>query len=319
MIDLHLHLDGSLSPALALDLLKEQGEDWPGTEQELAALLTAPETCQSLNDYLRCFDLPVRLLQSKEALYRAAFSLAESLAREGHFYAEIRFAPQLHTKRGLSQLDAAQAVCTALSRAADAFPGFFAQAIFCCMRGGEEDDNFETVRVAQKLYGQGVCALDLAGAEAVYETSRYQNVFSYARSLDLPFTIHAGEAAGPESVRCALSMGAGRIGHGVRSREDEALLRRLAEERIPLELCYTSNLQTHAVQSPEEFPLRDFLRRGVLVTLNTDNRTVSGVTLQGEYEKLHITEGERRQLFLNSVEAAFLSPQQKELLREKLQ
>lgn len=315
MIDLHLHLDGSLSPTLALELLREQGKELPGSEQELLRRLTVPEQCQSLNDYLRCFDLPVSLLQNKEALERAAFSLCETLAQEGHCYAEIRFAPQLHTQQGLSQLDAAKAVCAGLARAA--VPGFFAQAILCCMRGGEEEANLETVRVAQRLYGHGVCALDLAGAEALYATSQYETVFAYARSLGLPFTIHAGEATGPESVRCALAMGASRIGHGVRSREDEALLRRLKEEQIPLELCYTSNLQTRAVQCPEDFPLRDFLRRGILVTLNTDNRTVSGVTLKDEYEKLHLTEEERRQLFRNSVEAAFLSPQQKKQLLDQ--
>lgn len=317
MIDLHLHLDGSISPSLALSLLQEQGEKY--TLQELEPQLTVPASCQSLNDYLRCFELPVRLLQSGEALWRASYDLACTLADEGLIYTEIRFAPQLHTQKGLSQLEAARAVCGGLQAARRERPGFFAQAILCCMRGGEEAANLETVKVAEQLYGQGVCALDLAGAEALYETRVYKDVFSLARSLGLPFTIHAGEACGPQSVFDALSMGAKRIGHGVRSVESEPLLARLAEEKVPLELCYTSNLQTRAISGPEQFPLRDFLRRGIAATLNTDNRTVSGVTLRSEYEKLGLTDIERRTLLLNSIEAAFLPERGKARLREKLQ
>lgn len=318
MIDLHLHLDGSLPLPLVQSLITEQHLDLPTAPEQLRPLLTVPATCRSLNDYLACFSLPTQLLQSAEALTRAAQSLAEELAQEGHWYAEIRFAPQLHTQQGLTQSQAVEAVLAGLQAAHRSHPGFFAQAILCCMRGGEETAQLETVHVAEHTCGHGVCALDLAGAEALYPTSAYRTLFERARALQLPFTIHAGEADGAESILTALEFGASRIGHGVRSIESEPLLQRFAQQQIPLELCFTSNLQTKAVPSAAAFPLRDFLRRNICATLNTDNRTVSGVTLSEEFSALHITRKERTRLLKNSIHAAFLSPEQKRQLLAKL-
>lgn len=310
MIDLHLHLDGSLSPALAASLGELQGIPLP---RDLSAALCAPPDCQSLNQYLRCFDLPLTLLQSREALELAARSLGEELAAQGLVYAEVRFAPQLHTRRGLSQREAAEAVCQGL-KAAGKTRGFSSQAILCCMRGGEPAANQETLKTAARLLGAGVCAVDLAGAEALYPTGLYTELFATAQAMGLPFTIHAGEAAGPESVWAAVKMGAARIGHGVRSLEDPALTGLLAERKIPLELCFTSNLQTKAVACPQTFPLREFLRKGLSATLNTDNLVVSGTSLQAEYTALSITPEERRVLLENAVQAAFLPEEEKKSL-----
>ena len=322
MIDLHLHLDGSLPPALVLELAKEQGVELPGLDQAgVRRLLSVPEDCESLNDYLRCFDLPLKILQSEEALDRAAYELGRTLGEQGLLYAEVRFAPQLHGARGLSQGRAVEAARRGLQRAVKERPGFSAQLILCCMLGGRDEENRETVRVAEKYLGSGVCAADLAGAEALYPTENYRELFAGARALGVPFTIHAGEAAGPQSVREAISMGAARIGHGVRSLEDPELLSLLAESRIPLELCYTSNLQTKAVSSPEAFPLRQYLRQGICATLNTDNLTVSQTTLRGEYGKLEalgLTEEEESALMKNAVEAAFLSEDGKARLWEQV-
>ena len=177
----------------------------------------------------------------------------------------------------------------------------------------------ETVEVARSFLGKGVCALDLAGAEALYPTSQYGELFSLAKGWGVPFTLHAGEAAGPESIWQALKLGASRIGHGVRAREDRQLLQELFRRRIPLELCPTSNLQTKAVLSLADFPLREYLEQGLLATLNTDNMTVSRTTLAGEYALLEITPQERRQLLLNSVEAAFLPNEGKTALRRQIE
>lgn len=318
MLDLHLHLDGSLPLSLVQSLIAEQHLDLPTDPQQLAPMLTVPATCRSLNDYLACFSLPTRLLQSAEALTRAAQSLAQELAEEGHWYAEIRFAPQLHTQQGLTQAQAVDAVLAGLQAAHRSHPGFFAQAILCCMRGGDPAANLETVHAAEHTCGHGVCALDLAGAEALYPTSAYHTLFERARALHLPFTIHAGEADSAESVLTALEFGAARIGHGVHSIESKPLLTRLAQQQIPLELCFTSNLQTKAVPNAAAFPLRDFLDCGICATINTDNRTVSGVTLSGEYAALHLTPQERTHLLKNSIHAAFLPPEQKQQLLNKL-
>ncbi len=253
---------------------------------------------------------------------RASYELGRRLAAQGLLYAEIRFAPQLHTRKGLTQRQAVQAVCSGLKKAGEAGDGsFFAQTILCCMRGAEDEENRETVRAAGQLWGMGVCALDLAGAEGLYPTENYRELFRYAASLDIPFTIHAGEAAGPQSIRAALSFGAKRVGHGVRCVEDPLLPRILAEQGVPLELCPTSNLQTKAVKSLEAFPLRSLLKQGVCVTLNTDNMTVSGVTLDGEYrlmERLGLTREEKAVLLRNGAEAAFLPREEKRTLLERI-
>lgn len=309
MIDLHLHLDGSLPPGLVMELAREQGAALP---EGLEKALRAPEDCASLNEYLRCFDLPLALLQNAEALEKAAYTLCVELRRQGLLYAEIRFAPQLHTRKGLSQSQAAEAVGRGIARSK--FP---AQAILCCMRGGEGRANQETLEAAAKALGAGVCACDLAGAEALYPTKGYEGLFAHARSLGLPFTIHAGEAAGPQSVWDALEMGARRIGHGVRAGEDPALLEELAARQTPLELCLTSNLQTKAVPGPQAFPLREYLGRGVCCTVNTDNMTVSGTTLQEEYQKLAslgVARQEMAALLQNACKAAFLPEERRRAL-----
>lgn len=319
MIDLHLHLDGSLSPEVVRKLAALQKVPLPTDNRtELKSQLSVPAACGSLNDYLRCFDLPVTVLQSSEALTLAVKDLTARLREQGLLYGEIRFAPSQHTKKGLTQAQVVEAAIRGLPAKAKGAWGFSSQLILCCMRGGEEDANRETVEVAARFLGQGVCAVDLAGAEALYPTENYRKLFSYARSLGVPFTLHAGEAAGPESVWQALNMGASRIGHGVRAKEDPKLVAYLAEHKIPLELCPTSNLQTKAVPNWEHFPLREYLSQGIVATVNTDNMTVSQTTLSKEYALLKrtvgLTEEERVILLKNSVQAAFLPEGEKQAL-----
>lgn len=314
MIDLHLHLDGSLSPALVRELAGEQRLPLPAS---LGDALRAPRDCASLDQYLERFQLPLKLLQSAWALEKAAYTLCGELHSQGLLYAEIRFAPQLHTGEGLTQRQAVEAVCKGVA----ASP-LGAQVILCCMRGAPDPVNRETLDLCAAFLGQGACAADLAGAEGLYPTAMYEGLFAYARSLGLPFTIHAGEASGPESVWAALGMGALRIGHGVRAGEDPALLRRLSAARVPLELCYTSNLQTKAVHGPRAFPLREYLAEGICCTVNTDNMTVSGTTLREEYRKLTgalgLTPEEKGILLQNACGAAFLPAQERECLKARV-
>ena len=177
------------------------------------------------------------------------------------------------------------------------------------MRGKNCTANMETVLTAARFLGKGVVAADLAGAEGLYPTRDFGEEFALARRLGVPFTIHAGEADGPESIWKALEFGAVRIGHGVRAVEDEALMRELAQRGIPLEMCPTSNLQTRAVNSLTDYPLRNFLDRGIRVTVNSDNMTVSDTWAGKEFALLSreygLTEEEAVKLLKNAKEAAF--------------
>lgn len=321
MIDLHLHLDGSLTQFEIYFLAKEQGVALPAdTPQGLAAYLTAPKDCGSLNRYLKCFDLPISVLQTRPAMLYAVSSLIYRLHGQGILYAEIRFAPQFHTKNGLSQEEVLQAALEGVEKSKKHMSAEMGIGLILCMMRGEgnEEENLETLRLAEKYLGQGVCAVDLAGAEGLYPTKNFDGLFQKAREKRVPFTIHAGEADGPDSIRTALSFGAQRIGHGVRSIEDYSLLLELAQDSVVLELCPSSNLQTHAVEDIEHFPVKTFLSMGIPVTINTDNMTVSDTTVDKEFKliesKCGVTAEEKRRMYINAVNAAFLPPEEKRKL-----
>lgn len=291
LVDLHLHLDGSLSMEDVRYMAHIEDVDLPEQDAELEKKLTCPVNCESLNDYLTCFDLPVSVMQSPTTIAYSVSSLVRRLDAQGLVYAEICYAPQQHLKKGLTQDEVVAASVEGLRQGlATCRNGFKANLILCCMRGeGNDDLNMETVRIARKYLGQGVVALDLAGAEALFPTAKYRETFAYARELGVPFTIHAGEADGVESMKDAMDYGARRIGHGIRSWNDAATRVRVKKEDICLAIAPTSNLQTKAVDgvnSIEQYPLRVFLDEGIPVCINTDNMTVSGTTLQKEFQQL---------------------------------
>ncbi|MDO5560202.1 MAG: adenosine deaminase [Oscillospiraceae bacterium] len=304
MTDLHLHLDGSLSVKCVRKLAHEQNITVADEDSELKKLLCAPDNCSSLNDYLRAFDFPLTLLQRDHALSDAVFTLCSELEAQGLAYAEIRFAPQLHTKLGLTQDEAVKAAIDGLRRSR-----FDANLILCCMRGSSDEANLQTVHVAQNYLGSGVAAIDLAGAEALFPTLDYKNVFELAAGLDIPFTIHAGEAAGPDSVSDAVAFGASRIGHGIHITDSPELMALLRDRGICLEMCPTSNIQTHACDSFDSYPIKSFLDAGICVTVNTDNMSVSDTTESDElkcvYEKCGLTYDDIKQVLINSAQSSF--------------
>jgi adenosine deaminase len=302
-IDLHLHLDGSLPPATVLKLAKQQGIRLPAESIEgLRSFLMVAPDCGDLNEYLEKFELPLQLLQTGEALETAVFDLAEWLTAQEVGYAEIRFAPQLHGRKGMNQTQAVEAALRGVSRAeASEEIHTRLKLILCCMRGdANQADNLETVRVAAHFRNQGVWGVDLAGAEGLFPTENFREVFAFAREQQVPFTIHAGEAAGPESIWTALEFGAVRIGHGIAAAQDPELMKVLRDRHIVVETCPTSNLQTKAVQSLSEHPVRKFLEMGFAVTVNTDNMTVSGTSVKQEFElleqKIGLSREEKEQL-----------------------
>ncbi|MBQ2899403.1 MAG: adenosine deaminase [Oscillospiraceae bacterium] len=319
LIDLHLHLDGSLSVKSVKELAALQNIEIPEKEEELLKLLRVNDDCKDLTEYLEKFAFPGKLLQTKEGLALSVYNLQEELKEQGLIHAEIRFAPQLHTLEGLSQREVIEAAIDGLDRS-----DFSAELILCCMRGNDNHEaNLETVKLAKDYLGKGVCAVDIAGAEALFPTENFGDLFALARELEIPYTIHAGEADGPKSVWKALEYGTKRLGHGVRSLEDPALIEKIASEGITLELCPTSNLHTCMFPCIEEYPLRKLMEAGVRVTINTDNMTVSNVTLGSEFRKLiaafDLTDEEIKDIARNSVRASFASEETKKILLEKIE
>ena len=257
-------------------------------------------------------------MQTAEGIKEAMEAFIAELVDENMMYAEIRFAPQLHLRKGLTQEEVVRAAIAGVE-SSKKLP-FGVQLILCCMRGAENDAaNRETILLAAKYLGKGVCACDLAGAEALFKTDNFESLFAYAAELGVPYTIHAGEADGPESIRAALRFGAKRLGHGVRAAEDASLITELMEKQITLECCPSSNVQTKAVASIKSHPIKSFFDKGLRVTVNTDNRTVSRTTITKEIqlvrEKLGLTREEELTLYLNAADAAFISKEEREGLK----
>ena len=317
MVDLHLHLDGALSIANAKELAKIQNIEIPKKE-EIAKLLRVSDNCRDLNEFLEKFAFPCSLLQSEIGIKTAVQNLTKELEEQGLMYAEIRFAPQKSTDKGLS-IDEATAAAIEGAKASP-FP---VQLILCAMRGNDnKEENLETVRVAKKYLEKGVCAVDLAGAEGLFPTDDFADIFEYANREGVPLTIHAGEASGAQSVKSAVDFGACRIGHGVRATEDDSVLTSLAEKQIPLELCPSSNLCTCVFRDISEYPIRKMLDMGICVTLNTDDPSIENTSIKDEYklicDEFKLTEEQILSLLLNSVKASFADEEQKRLMTDMI-
>lgn len=315
-IDLHLHLDGAITVEIARKLEEKAGIILPEEDTELEQKLSVSETCENLNDFLKCFELPLSLLQTEETVEEAVYQVQENIKKDGIVYAEIRFAPQLHCRNGLSQKQIIEASLRGLHKS-----DLPCNLILCCMRGQDvKAQNMETIRLAKKYLVKdgGVVAIDLAGAEGLFPTADYKEEFEEAQRLGIPVTIHAGEADGAESVKTALEFGAVRIGHGVRSFEDPGLLQELKRRQTCLEMCPTSNRQTKAIENMEQYPFTDYLKMGICVTINTDDMAISRTTIQKEFlyvEKMYgLTEEQKERLFLNAVQSAFTTDERKKQL-----
>lgn len=321
----HLHLDGSLRP----ETVKEWIEEMLGKKVDIEVvkkLLMVDKDCKDLNQYLEKFDTPMKVLQTAEHLERATFELYEDLANQNVVYAEVRFAPSKHLMGGLSYDEVVAAVIKGMNRAKEQY-GIDGNIILCCMRGSGEqnkEENFETVETAKRFLGKGVGALDLAGAEAIFTTDNFEDVFKKAKEYNIPYTIHAGEADGPKSINNALDYGAKRIGHGVRCIEDEKTMKRVKElgesEGLVLEVCPISNLQTQAVEG--KHPLEKIYRYGIKTTINTDNNTVSSTNILDEYnwvlDNTNLTTSDLAKMNEYACRSIFGTPEQKRKIQQKL-
>jgi adenosine deaminase len=318
---LHDHLDGGVRPRTVVEIAEEEGYDrLPTTDvDELARWFTRGASGHSLEEYLETFQHTVGVMQTVDALERVAAECAEDLAADGIVYAEVRYAPELHTEKGLSLDEVVRAV-TAGFAAGSKGTGITMRSLLSAMR--QRAHSTEIAELAVRHRDTGVVGFDIAGPEKGFPPSRHLDAFEYVQRENFHITIHAGEGFGVPSIWEAIQFcGAERLGHGVRIVEDitydadgQAHLGRLAafvrDRRIPLELCPTSNVDTGAVASIADHPIKELHDLRFRVTVNTDNRLMSDVTLSSEFAALHEAFGwglaEMRWLTINAMKSAFL-------------
>jgi adenosine deaminase len=315
-LELHLHLDCSLSYAAVARL------DNSVSLEEYQREFIAPRRCTSLADFLTRAPRGFKLMQEEVALALVVEDVFEQLAADGVIYAEIRFAPLLHLERGLTP----EQVVAAVDRATEACirsSGIDARLILCTLRHFDREQSLVTARLVEEFRGSRVTALDIAGDEAGYPIDAHIPAFRYAIEHGLHRTAHAGEARGPDSVWETLrEFQPSRIGHGVRSTEDPALVQHLIRERIHLEVCPTSNLQTGISRDYAEHAVDKLYRAGVPLSISTDTRTITNITLNEEYRNLeeHFRWTAEDLLASNraAIDAAFVEEPTKSKLRERL-
>ena len=319
--ELHCHLDGSVRPSTLLDLGREYKVKMPRDSADSLREYMLVSDAKSLEDYLKRFEVTVSVMQTAEAIERIAYELGADAAADGVRYIEVRNAPILNSRGRLEMGEALEAQLKGLERAERDF-GIVARSIVCSLRQLPPETSLELAQLAVAYKHRGVVAFDLAGGEAGYPASAHGDAFAYARKHNLAVTIHAGEGDGARSVRDAVhKCGANRLGHATRLIEDPELTQYVNDRRIGLEICLTSNVQTHAAKSYESHPLRNYFDRGMNLTLNTDNRLMSGTTLTDEYlfaaKHLGFSFDELCTLALNGFESAFLPWEQRvHLLKE---
>lgn len=308
--ELHCHLDGSLRPETLLDLGREFDRPMPAPDAESLREYMTVDDARNLEDYLERFAITLSVMQTEPALERIAYELAEDAARDGVRYIEVRYAPVLNVREGLSLEQAVEAPLRGLARA-EAEHGIKGRVIVTAIRDMAPSVSQELAELAVAYRHRGVVGFDLAGGEAGNPAKAHRSAFEYARCHDLACTCHAGEGDGADSVRQAVHVcGAHRIGHATRLIEDTSLTDYCNDHRIALEICLTSNVQTRVADSYASHPFREYYDRGLNVVLNTDNRLMSGVTLTDEYvhaaEALDFGFDELARVALNGFESCFL-------------
>jgi adenosine deaminase len=309
--DLHVHLDGSLRLATILDLAEKGRIELPSRDEDgLRKAMNLGHNCGSLVEYLKAFDVTLRVLQTAESLTRTAYELAEDAARENVRYMEVRYSPMLHTRRGLRLTTVVEAVLEGLRAAQDRYK-IESNVILCGIRNVSPESSLEMAELAVAYKNRGVVGFDLAGAEYDHPAKHHRAAFQLVRDNNINVTIHAGEAYGPESIHQAIHVcGAHRIGHGCRLREDGDLLHYLNDHRVTLECCPSSNVQTGAIRDLASHPIKLYKNLGLRVTVNTDNRLVTDTTVSKElwlcHKVLGFSMADLKQVVLSGFKSAFL-------------
>ncbi|MBT0587139.1 adenosine deaminase [Alteromonas oceanisediminis] len=319
VIDLHRHLDGNIRPQTILDLAQQYGVSLPAMDLDhLLPLVQIQDKTSDLLAFLQRLDYGVSVLKNTDACYRVAYENMQDAKQEGLDYIELRFSPfYMAEHHGLNIADVTEAVIQGVEDGQKEY-GVRANLIGILSRtyGAEQCLKELDGLLAHKSH---ITGLDLAGDELGFPAEWFVDHFAKARNADWHITVHAGEADGPDSVSRAINLlGAQRIGHGVAAIKDDNLLRQLANARIPIESCPTSNYQTATVQDLAAHPMKVFLEKGLCVTLNTDDPGVSAIDLAHEYQVAHdvigISQSDLEGIQRNAVEAAFLSDSEKRTL-----
>lgn len=316
---LHDHLDGGLRPATVVDLAADLGHPLPTTDPaELGAWFRAASDSGSLERYLETFTHTAGVMQTADGLRRVAREAVEDLADDGVVYAEQRFAPELHTERGLTLDQVVDAVLEGFDEGVRAAAGrgrtIVVRGLLAAMRQADHDEEVAALAVAYR--DRGVVGFDIAGPEAGFPAEQHAKAFQMVREAWLPATVHAGEADGLRSIAGALRVGACRLGHGIRIADDVdgdrlgPLAHWVRDRRLALEVAPTSNVHTGGAASIAEHPITHLLRLGFAVTVNTDNRLQSGTSMSAEFAALveHAgwTLADLRQVTLTAAHHAFV-------------
>lgn len=320
LVELHRHLDGNVRVETILDLARRHRIELPAwTVEELRPHVQVTEREPSLTAFLAKFAVVRRVFVDYTAVRRIVLENLEDAAREGIDYIELRFSPFfMGEEHGLNTAGVVEAACDALEEGRSTIPVKAKLIVIISRHYGPEVGRIE-LSAAIRSRDRGVVALDLAGDEASFPGDLFVRHFAKARDGGLRTVAHAGEASGAESVRQAvLGLHAERIGHGIRCLEDPVVVDLLLERKIPLEVCPTSNLQTSTVASYAEHPLPTLLARGLAVNLNSDDPGISGIDLAHEYRiaetELGLSESQIRRMQANAVDAAFLTPEERQAL-----
>jgi len=314
--ELHLHLDCSLSYDVVQQL------DPSVTRAEFDQDFIAPAKCTNLADFLSRTPKGIALMQDERGLQMVVDDMFRQLQADNVIYAEIRFAPLLHLDKGLTSAQVVELVEQATRQAIEN-TGIEARLILCTLRHYTSDQSLETVRLVEQFQGTTVAAFDLAGDEAGYPITEHQAAFNYAIDNHLPRTSHAGEAAGAASVWETLEhFKPSRIGHGVRSIEDPALMEHLRDHNICLEVCPSCNIQIDVFDVYENHPVDQLYEANIPLSISSDNRTITPITLTQEYEKLADTFGWQTDHFFrtnqNAINAGFIPDDVKQRLLAQL-
>lgn len=319
--ELHNHLDGSLRAGTLIELAAASGVNLPGDDPGVIKRFMRVTDARHLEDYLQRFDITVAVLQSEAAIERVAYEMVEDAAQDGVRYLEVRYCPELSRRTGLSLEAVLEAELSGLKRGERDF-GVRTGVINCSLRHFDPAVSVAIARASVKFHDRGVVGFDLAGGEMGRPPGIHGEAFDIAACGLLGITVHAGEAAGPESIADALvRCHAQRIGHATRLYQDPLLLNYVRDHRVPLEINISSNVQTRAVPSAAEHPVRQYFDAGLVVTLSTDSWLMCGTSLTDEYWLAHTELGFSRdeidQMILNGFESAFLPwPEKQRFLAE---
>ena len=303
-VELHVHLDCCLS-------FKGLSRIDPTISESFYKKNFIGTSCSCLKDYIRCADTALEYMQTKEQLEIVIEDLFDQLTNDNVIYAEIRFAPLLHLKKGLSSKNVVEIVSNKTKIESEK-SGIAVGLILCTLRHFSVDQSLQTVKLVKDFSNKNVVGFDIAADEAGFPIDNHIKSFQFARDNNIFCTAHAGEALGADSVTNTLKyLKPNRIGHGVRCIEDNSLIEKIKKENIHLEICVTSNIVTKVFNNLKDHPVDFLLNKGISLSINTDGRTISDTTLNKEYVLLNKEFNWLKNKFLevniNAMKASFSS------------